>query len=291
MADLFISYSREDAQRAQALAAALESEGFDVFWDREIPPGHTWAEFLETKLNDCKRVLVLWSGASTQSQWVREEARMGRDRGKLVPVMLDASAPPFGFGEVQAANLADWNGRRDHAGFQRLVAALRTATGAPQPQAAPQPHFTGSSNTFASGPAAPSFDPSPSAAGSPVDYIQKCLRMYANGNGRARRSEFWWFALFQFGVGVVAGIADAVFFGYGQGGVAALTLITALGLLAPGVSVMARRFHDVGLNGWLVAAGYAGILLYGLGAIFLLVVALIPGQPKPNQYGPDPKAA
>ena len=103
MPDVFISYAREDRARAEQIARGLALLGLESFWDTDIPPGQTWADFIEAKLSQCKAVVVLWSEHSTKSQWVREEARMGRDKSRLIPVRLDASAPPFGFGEVQAA--------------------------------------------------------------------------------------------------------------------------------------------------------------------------------------------
>ncbi len=124
MADVFLSYAREDSARAQQVAQGLQNAGLEVFWDNEIPPGQTWADYIEQKLTQCKALIVLWSEHSTKSQWVREEARMGRDKGVLIPVMIDASQPPFGFGEVQAANLASWNGEADHAGWKRFVDAV-----------------------------------------------------------------------------------------------------------------------------------------------------------------------
>jgi hypothetical protein len=127
MADLFLSYSREDSERAGQIAAALEADGFDVFWDKEIPAGQTWADFIENKLNNSHAVVVLWTEVSTKSQWVREEARMGRDKDKLIPVQLDGAMPPFGFGEVQAANLSGWAGDRQSTDWQRLVNAIRFA--------------------------------------------------------------------------------------------------------------------------------------------------------------------
>jgi len=110
MADVFISYSREDRPRAEQVARGLAALGLEAFWDTEIPPGQTWADYIEGKLSQCKAVVVLWSEHSTKSQWVREEARMGRDKSKLIPAMLDGTPPPFGFGEVQAANLSTWRG-------------------------------------------------------------------------------------------------------------------------------------------------------------------------------------
>jgi len=138
MADVFLSYAREDAARAQQIAEGLEAEGIDVFWDNEIPPGSTWADYIESKLTQCKTLIVLWSEHSTKSQWVREEARMGRDKGVLIPVMIDASTPPFGFGELQAANLADWQGQRDHASWRRFADAVGNFAKAAPRTAAPQ---------------------------------------------------------------------------------------------------------------------------------------------------------
>jgi hypothetical protein len=139
MADVFISYAREDRARAAQMAEALGREHVDVFWDTEIPPSQTWADFIEGKLRACKAVIVLWSEHSTKSQWVREEARMGREASKLIPVMLDNSPPPFGFGEVQGANLAGWNGKTADAEWERVVAAVRHALNQPQPAPRPQP--------------------------------------------------------------------------------------------------------------------------------------------------------
>jgi len=141
MADVFLSYAREDSARAQQIAEALQSAGIEVFWDSEIPPGQTWADYIEQKLTQSKALIVLWSEHSTKSQWVREEARMGRDKGVLIPVMIDASSPPFGFGEVQSANLADWNGAPDHPQWRRFVDAVSHFAKS-EPRPAPPPVFT-----------------------------------------------------------------------------------------------------------------------------------------------------
>lgn len=160
MADVFLSYAREDRERAAQMAQALEQAGLDVFWDNEIPPGTTWADFIEQKLAQCKALIVLWSQHSTTSQWVREEARMGRDKGVLIPVMIDASNPPFGFGEVQSANLSEWTGAADDPNWRRFVEAVkRFASTQPTPRA-PEPL-----PRAAATPAAPqSFSAAPAAA-------------------------------------------------------------------------------------------------------------------------------
>ena len=140
MADVFLSYAREDAGRAEQIARGLEAAGLSVFWDNEIPPGQTWADYIEQKLTQCKALIVLWSSHSVGSQWVREEARMGRDKSVLIPVMIDNVQPPFGFGEVQAANLASWTGDQDDVNWRRFVDAVRHfQTGAARPVLQPMP--------------------------------------------------------------------------------------------------------------------------------------------------------
>ena len=176
MPDVFLSYSREDKPRAQAIAAALEAAGYDVFWDNEIPPGSTWADYLQSKISNAKALVVLWTAASTQSQWVREEARIGRDSKKLVPVILDGAAPPFGFGEVQAVDLSSWRGEPDHADFKRFLSGLAYVV--QQSGAAPaNPRGPMKAVQMPSGPQAsqPSGGPAPSAGGVAAGGLPKPL--------------------------------------------------------------------------------------------------------------------
>ncbi|WP_395645725.1 DUF805 domain-containing protein [Terricaulis sp.] len=322
MADVFISYAREDQPRAAQVAHALEAMGLSTFWDTDIPPGQTWADYIEGKLAQCKAVIVLWSAHSTQSQWVREEARMGRDRGRLIPAMLDGSAPPFGFGEVQAANLATWRAEANHPEWQRFSQAVYGAVhgaGATPPSQAPASAAAGGWTTSAPPPppqAAWSAQRAQAGASAAtggdlgfVGYVQKCLRLFIDGKGRARRAEYWYWVLFTAIVGVVAYVLDYALTGGGvmynpSGGV--IGALANIALLAPSLSVMSRRFHDVGLSGWLVAAVFGvffvagmvasvsptlgGLLLLGA-CIGVIVVLVRPGQPGSNQYGEDPKGA
>lgn len=185
MADLFISYSREDSARAGQVAQGMIAAGFDVFWDTDVPPGQTWADYIEEKLANCAAVIVLWSQHSTKSQWVREEARMGRERGKLIPASLDDSIPPFGFGEVQVANISTWNGEmQGHAAWDRLVGAVQNAVArarggevspprapGPGPSAgqavSPPPVMPAAPRTVAPPPAAPTAAPPPNYGAAP----------------------------------------------------------------------------------------------------------------------------
>ncbi|MGE0594939.1 MAG: TIR domain-containing protein [Hyphomonadaceae bacterium] len=291
MADVFISYAREDRARAEQVARGLQQIGLEVFYDSEIPPGRTWADYIEEKLAQSKAMIVLWSANSVNSQWVREEARMGRDKGRLIPVMLDASPAPFGFGEVQAADLSHWRGAYSDPAWVRFSNAVDSTVRGPDAKPRPVPQAPPAWQSAAGAGAAAD---APSASLSPPGYVLRCLRKYFDGNGRARRMEYWSFFLFQFIILIVATGIDIALFGTNFEGVANQQIATGaamLALLAPGVTATIRRFHDVGLSGWLVLGAYVLVLAYGLGAIIIIVVALLPGQRKDNKYGPDPKAA
>lgn len=296
MADVFISYAREDRARAEHVARGLAALGLQAFWDTEIPPGQTWADYIEGKLNQCRAVVVLWSANSTKSQWVREEARMGRDKAKLIPALLDNSQAPFGFGEVQAADLSTWNGDPNHPEWRRFAGAVQNAVGAPT-QAAPQPPPQAIPPQAQPQPAAAPWTAAPvqaaapsSAALSPIGYVQKCFRLYADGKGRARRSEYGWLIVATFVIGFVTGVLDATLTGVdpytGMANGYYLTLIAMLALIAPCVAVASRRAHDIGQSGWfavLTVVPYIGFLA-------VLAFIFIPGRSGANQYGPDPKA-
>src|SRR5918994_1276189 len=96
-ADVFFSYAREDQARVAPLVAALEAHGWAVFWDRRIPAGKTWRSHIGRALEEARCVVVAWSEHSIQSDWVIEEADEAKERGILVPVLLDAVLPPRGF--------------------------------------------------------------------------------------------------------------------------------------------------------------------------------------------------
>jgi hypothetical protein len=125
MPDVFLSYAKEDLVIASQVALQLRDEGFVVFWDREIPIGKTWESHIEKALLAAQCVVVLWSSNSIESDWVRAEAAAAVDRGVLMPVNIDITLPPLRFRTMQSADLASWNGRRDHPELVKLVAAVR----------------------------------------------------------------------------------------------------------------------------------------------------------------------
>lgn len=134
MADIFISYSSEDRERVIPVVKALEAHGWSVWWDRIIPPGKTFSRVIEEALGAARCLIVLWTDTSIKSDWVSNEAAEGARRGILIPALLDEVEIPFEFKRIQAANLIDWRGQADHAGFQQLKKALTDLLGPPNPK-------------------------------------------------------------------------------------------------------------------------------------------------------------
>ncbi|HET9355270.1 MAG TPA: TIR domain-containing protein [Sphingomicrobium sp.] len=137
--DIFLSYKAEDRARLAPLVAALEAEGFSVWWDARIGGGANWRQEIERHLDAAKCVIVAWSKGSVgpEGDFVRDEATRARRLGTYLPIRIDSVEPPLGFGEVQALSLKGWNGKRSDARFQALRDAVRRRLAGEEPGSAP----------------------------------------------------------------------------------------------------------------------------------------------------------
>lgn len=137
MAQVFLSYDREDGAKARAIAQALEKAGHFVWWDPHIKGGAQYSKEIEQALKAADAVVVLWSARSVESAWVRDEAASGRDRECLVPIGLDGTEPPLGFRQYQTIDLP--SGRLGKTQQRALLSAVDAVSGAPVAAAAPPP--------------------------------------------------------------------------------------------------------------------------------------------------------
>ena len=130
MADIFISYAREDREKAQPLAEALEQQGYSVWWDPVIPPGKRFDEVIEKALEEAKCVVVLWSKSSLKSNWVLVEAEEGRNRGILIPAFIEEKVrQPIAFRLLQAADLTEWDPAQTSPAFKMLLKGVSSILG------------------------------------------------------------------------------------------------------------------------------------------------------------------
>jgi hypothetical protein len=138
MSDIFISYASEDRAKAQTLAKSLENEGWSIFWDRTIPAGLTWDQYIGKELTEARCVLVLWSQASINSEWVREEADEGKTREILIPIRIEEVRPPVGFRGIQAVDLLAWDETQAAPEFRWAVSNISRVIGKPPREAEKQ---------------------------------------------------------------------------------------------------------------------------------------------------------
>lgn len=117
------------------------------------------------------------------------------------------------------------------------------------------------------------------------DAIKSGFANYANFSGRAVRSEFWYWVLFCFIVGIATLILDGAFFPNND--LSPLNTVFNLGTLLPSLAVGARRLHDIDRTGWWQLVGFTVI-----GVILLIYWYCQPGQPGENRFGgPAPTMA
>jgi uncharacterized membrane protein YhaH (DUF805 family) len=116
-----------------------------------------------------------------------------------------------------------------------------------------------------------------------MDAIRTCLQKYATFSGRARRPEYWWFALFIWIGTLVTGLLDSMIFGPDMG---LLGMIWGLGLILPAIAVGVRRLHDIGRSGWWMLIGLIPII----GTLLLIYWFVQPSVPGNNAFGPEPTA-
>jgi tetratricopeptide (TPR) repeat protein len=128
MASIFLSYDREDEPRARPVAALLERSGHSVWWDRQIKGGREFAAEIEAALDAADKVVVLWSQRAVKSAWVRDEAAVGRDTGRLVPATLDGTPPPLGFRQFQTIDLSKSKWRGSSPQLLQLVDAVNISS-------------------------------------------------------------------------------------------------------------------------------------------------------------------
>nr|WP_070959799.1 toll/interleukin-1 receptor domain-containing protein [Hyphomonas sp. Mor2] len=130
MADVFVSYKREDKDKVARLVDLLRDSGLSTWWDHDIEAGAPWETTIEEKLADASVCIVVWSSTSVSSENVKAEARRARTDGKLIQVFIEDCDPPIFFGERQGINLTEWRGETNAPGPQDVIdAALAIRSG------------------------------------------------------------------------------------------------------------------------------------------------------------------
>jgi len=174
MADVFVSYARSDKALVAPLVAAIEAQGWSVWWDPEISPGQEFDRQISAALKSAAAVVVVWTPTSVESRWVRGEARDAADRGILVPVRFERAELPI---DVRAIHTTDLDGWGENAQSPQVQELLRALGAIIRRQSAPQSMNAGTS------PVTPS-----SASAAPRVAI--CVLPFSNMSGDAEQEYF-----------------------------------------------------------------------------------------------------
>jgi uncharacterized membrane protein YhaH (DUF805 family) len=121
-----------------------------------------------------------------------------------------------------------------------------------------------------------------------IDAVKAVFSKYATFEGRARRSEYWWFVLFNLIVSIILGAAFGGGHGMGEGGMMMggnlVSTLWSLATLLPAIAVGARRLHDIDRTGWWLLISFIPLI----GWIVLIVFFASRGSAGPNRFGNDP---
>lgn len=131
MADIFISYSRDDRAPVEELAKFLEHEGYTVWWDPRLLGGESFRSAIDEQLKSARAIIVLWTANSVKSEWVTSEAEYAAEQKRLIPVRvaeLEVGQIPRPFNQRQTELLGNRDGIL--AAIKRLGVAPRYAAGA-----------------------------------------------------------------------------------------------------------------------------------------------------------------
>src|SRR3954453_2198533 len=141
MADVFLSYAQHDRSLAQQMADALRECGWDVWWDARLYAGDRFRREISTQLKTARCIVVLWSKASVESDWVIDEAEDGKNRGVLIQALTDGVQPPHGFRGIQWADLSSWSGSVQAEQFAHLLEGISRFVPSSASTPDPVPHL------------------------------------------------------------------------------------------------------------------------------------------------------
>jgi hypothetical protein len=148
MAEVFISYKREERPRIEPFATRLLELGVDVWFDNAIPPGKDFGETIYARLREAKAVLVCWSAEAIQSNWVRNEADYALEERNYIPVLVAPCklVPPFRL--IETANLSHWTGEATDPIWIKVLDRIAELIGRPGVAAAARAFATGDEQTL-----------------------------------------------------------------------------------------------------------------------------------------------
>jgi formylglycine-generating enzyme required for sulfatase activity len=126
MADVFISYKRDERDAIEQVASRLRALGLTVWFDASLSAGETFNAEIDREARAAKAILVCWSPAARQSEWVNAEAMIGFEQKTLAACYVagpDNFSAPTPFNATHAEDLRAWLAApsETHAGWKSVL--------------------------------------------------------------------------------------------------------------------------------------------------------------------------
>lgn len=122
--DVFISYKREDRPLVEPIVRLMKQLVIDTWIDAQLTAGEPFPERINLQVESCRAHIVAWSTRSIQSTWVLAEGERGRQRGTLIPILLEACHPPAPFNVLHTPDFSGWTGEQTDASWRAVLAVL-----------------------------------------------------------------------------------------------------------------------------------------------------------------------
>ena len=150
-----MSYSHDDREPVSRIATGLSGHGHNVWWDRRLAGGDDFGAKIESALLNAECAVVAWSKTARNSLWVRAEATMARESGKLVQLSLDGARPQLPFNILHLLDFSGWKGDPGEPSFVELndsvESVLRHDAPTSERKDTPDSHLGGFGRTVAVG--------------------------------------------------------------------------------------------------------------------------------------------
>lgn len=129
MADVFISYKRDERAAVERIAEGLRELGLAVWFDASLSAGDAFSDEIDREARAARCILVCWSPSARESKWVKAEAEVGFGRDTLVAAHVagpDGFEAPVPFNRIHTEDLRAWHTapRHDHSGWRSLLRSV-----------------------------------------------------------------------------------------------------------------------------------------------------------------------
>lgn len=111
MADVFLSYKRQDRGAIEQIAMALRALKLEVWFDASLTAGESFSDEIDREAKAARAIVVCWSPASAESKWVKAEALIGFENEKLAAIYVagpDGFSPQAPFNSLHIEDLRAW---------------------------------------------------------------------------------------------------------------------------------------------------------------------------------------